>query len=202
MTSGRKKAFDEETALDAAMHVFWQKGYVGASLADLTDAMAINKPSMYRTFGNKEQLFIKTTQRYVDTRVSKLVQILHDPTLPLMTRLKDYIMAIIAMQCHSSPAKGCYLVLCQSELSSGTLPSKASELLTSMDNIPTNEFTQIFNTDPEAIKLGLNQQAEQKALSIYTLLKGTACMARSGFDQAQLEFAVDNMLSGICSQHS
>ena len=58
MTSGRKKLFDENTALNAAMDVFWQKGYVGASLADLTQRMGINKPSMYSAFGNKEALFV------------------------------------------------------------------------------------------------------------------------------------------------
>lgn len=202
LVSGRKKAFDEEVALDAAMHVFWQKGYAGASLSDLTEAMAINKPSMYRTFGNKEELFIKTTQHYVDTRVKHLLPIVRNTDLALLQRLKQYIMAIIDLQCNATAAKGCYLVLCQSELTSGSLPVQASELLSNMDNIPTKEFTEIFTTDPEAIKLGLNQNPEQKALSLYTLLKGTACMARSGFSQTELEFAVDNMLAGICSTKS
>jgi len=56
VASGRKKSFGENTALNAAMEVFWQKGYVGASLTDLTTRMGINKPSMYSSFGNKEAL--------------------------------------------------------------------------------------------------------------------------------------------------
>ncbi len=64
MSAGRKRTFDEEQALEAAMRVFWQKGYVGTSLSDLTAALGINKPSLYAAFGNKEQLFASALARY------------------------------------------------------------------------------------------------------------------------------------------
>ena len=63
---GRPRAFDPDVALDRAMHVFWAKGYEGASLSGLTRAMRINRPSLYAAFGNKEQLFRKVLDRYVD----------------------------------------------------------------------------------------------------------------------------------------
>src|SRR5438876_3991712 len=63
---GRPRAFDPDTALERAMHVFWAKGYEGASLSDLTGAMRINRPSLYAAFGNKEHLFGKVLDRYVD----------------------------------------------------------------------------------------------------------------------------------------
>jgi AcrR family transcriptional regulator len=63
---GRPRAFDPDVALERAMHVFWARGYEGASLSDLTRAMRINRPSLYAAFGNKEQLFRKVLDRYVD----------------------------------------------------------------------------------------------------------------------------------------
>jgi AcrR family transcriptional regulator len=61
---GRPREFDTEKALDAALRIFWQKGYEGAGLTDLTKAMGINRPSMYAAFGNKETLFRKVMDRY------------------------------------------------------------------------------------------------------------------------------------------
>ncbi len=67
---GRPRAFDLDLALERAMHVFWAKGYEGASLSNLTRAMRINRPSLYAAFGNKEQLFRKVLDRYMDGPVA------------------------------------------------------------------------------------------------------------------------------------
>ena len=48
---GRPRAFDEDAALEKAMHVFWRKGYDATSISDLTEAMQINPPSLYAAFG-------------------------------------------------------------------------------------------------------------------------------------------------------
>ena len=61
---GRPRSFDVDVALDQALQVFWQKGYEGASLTDLTEAMGINRPSLYCAFGSKEELFRKALDRY------------------------------------------------------------------------------------------------------------------------------------------
>jgi AcrR family transcriptional regulator len=63
---GRPREFDLDNALDRALLVFWRNGYEGASIADLTEAMGINPPSLYAAFGNKEGLFRRAVDRYVE----------------------------------------------------------------------------------------------------------------------------------------
>ena len=77
---GRPRAFDIEKALNSAMKVFWRKGYLGASLSDLTDAMGINRPSLYAAFGNKETLFRKTLNHYAKGPSSYLSEALEEST--------------------------------------------------------------------------------------------------------------------------
>jgi AcrR family transcriptional regulator len=77
---GRARAFDADEALDKAMTVFWSKGYDGASLSDLTEAMGINRPSLYAAYGNKQQLFRKALERYGDGPSSYEREALAQPT--------------------------------------------------------------------------------------------------------------------------
>jgi AcrR family transcriptional regulator len=77
---GRPRAFDAEKALDRAMQAFWRKGYLGTSLSDLTDAMGINRPSLYAAFGNKKSLFRKVLDRYSKGPSVYLSEALREPT--------------------------------------------------------------------------------------------------------------------------
>jgi AcrR family transcriptional regulator len=77
---GRPREFDMEKALDKALDVFWRNGYEAASIADLTAAMGINPPSLYAAFGNKEGLFRKALDRYVEQRTRFWNEALDAPT--------------------------------------------------------------------------------------------------------------------------
>jgi AcrR family transcriptional regulator len=79
-TLGRPRAFDVEKALHQAMQVFWRKGYLGTSLSDLTEAMGINRPSLYAAFGNKKSLFRKALAHYAKGPSSYLSEALQEPT--------------------------------------------------------------------------------------------------------------------------
>lgn len=79
MVAGRPRTFCKEQALEKALNVFWEKGYEGTSLQDLTEAMGINKPSLYAAFGNKETLFVKAMDRYTNIN-SCVAELLDKPT--------------------------------------------------------------------------------------------------------------------------
>ncbi|WGM31638.1 TetR/AcrR family transcriptional regulator [Brevundimonas sp. NIBR11] len=77
---GRPRTFDREQALDAAMRVFWAKGFAGASLSELTAAMGIASPSLYAAFGSKEGLYREAIERYVSSNVESFWGVMEMPT--------------------------------------------------------------------------------------------------------------------------
>lgn len=199
MAGGRKLEFDKTQALEAAMRVFWQKGYLGASLSDLTDSMGISKPSMYATFGNKEALFLSATQHYVAYYATPHIRFLQAPDTPLKTRLRHYLASIIKAQFETSNPTGCYISLCVTESASDYMPEHAKALIREVSDFSRNLLTDLFEQDDEAQRRGLNQHARQHALSLVTLTHGTAAMARAGDDCNDILPIIDGVLKGLAS---
>ena len=77
---GRPREFCVDHALAEALRVFWEKGYEGTSLNDLTDAMGITRPSLYAAFGNKESLFRKALDLYEKEKLAYIRKALEQPT--------------------------------------------------------------------------------------------------------------------------
>src|ERR1700681_405791 len=108
MPSGRTRQFDVDEALDRALEVFWTRGYEGATLPELTSAMGINRPSLYATFGNKEQLFRKALGRYRTGPMSFLTEALLKPTARAV--VEAIFSGFVRMQRDRDQARGCLVV--------------------------------------------------------------------------------------------
>ncbi|MEO1497160.1 MAG: TetR/AcrR family transcriptional regulator [Planctomycetota bacterium] len=77
--AGRPRQFDEEHALQAAMQVFWSRGYEAVGVRELLGEMGMCRQSFYDTFGDKRGLFLRAVRRYADEAVSGLQQRLDGP---------------------------------------------------------------------------------------------------------------------------
>ena len=84
--TGRPISFDKEAALEAAMLLFWERGYEGTSMADLTQAMGLNPSSIYAAFGDKHALFQLAAERYREKRAMYAGKALEEPTLEKFIR--------------------------------------------------------------------------------------------------------------------
>jgi AcrR family transcriptional regulator len=84
--TGRPISFDKDAALEAAMLLFWERGYEGTSMADLTQAMGLNPSSIYAAFGDKNALFQLAVRRYMEMRAQYAVKALEEPTLEKVVR--------------------------------------------------------------------------------------------------------------------
>jgi AcrR family transcriptional regulator len=108
MVMGRPREFDTEKALDEAMEVFWRHGYEGATIAELTDAMKINPPSLYAAFGSKEGLLKAALDRYSEKREEFMREVLNMPTARDV--VERMLLRIADTQTDPDNPPGCLLV--------------------------------------------------------------------------------------------
>lgn len=106
---GRPREFCVDAALAAALRVFWSKGYEGASMADLTEAMGITKPSLYAAFGNKEALFNKALDLYEREKTDYMRAALDAPTARGVAERLMY--GALDMYCCPENPNGCLGVI-------------------------------------------------------------------------------------------
>lgn len=108
MGMGRPREFDADVALDQAMEVFWRHGYEGATIAQLTEAMGINPPSLYACFGNKEGLLKAALDRYAKLRGAWMDEVVAAPTARDVA--ERMLMGIAEKQTDPANPPGCLLV--------------------------------------------------------------------------------------------
>ena len=188
MSAGRKRTFDQEQALEAAMRVFWHKGDVGTSLSDLTEALGINKPSLYAAFGNKEQLFASALTRYGRRYGLPHAEKLLEPRdAPLRQRLRAYLASVARMLTDPALPGGCLIAQSSCEAGGGNLPRQASSTLAGVRRETRRVLAEVFRRERTAGRLSPDRDPDELARYVMTLMMGMAVMARSGARLDDLE---------------
>lgn len=80
VVAGRPRTFDRDDALETALAAFWERGFDGVSIADLSDAIGVAAPSLYAAFGDKGSLFEEAAARYSERLDAGLERDLSAPT--------------------------------------------------------------------------------------------------------------------------
>ena len=187
---GRPREFCPDAALAAALGVFWAKGYEGASMAELTAAMGITKPSLYAAFGNKEQLFHKALDLYENEKLAYTREALRQPTARAVA---EYFMrGAIAAQTSSCDPKGCLGVIgataCGAEAESikaEVIKRRASSSAALLDRF---RRAQADGDLPDQVK------PEALTQYLYALMQGMAVQAGAGATRADLEGVLETSL--------
>lgn len=188
---GRPREFDPDTALAAALRVFWQHGYEGASMAELTDAMGITKPSLYACFGNKEALFRKALDLYERDKLAYIGKALEQPTAKQVAQ--HLLRGALATHCGGDDPQGCLGVIATvvgcSEAASIREHVCARRASSEVALVQRFERARSEGDFPDTI--------EPKALGscVTTLLQGLSVKAQSGATRADLEASVNAFLA-------
>jgi AcrR family transcriptional regulator len=179
---GRPRAFDMDTALEKALEVFWRKGYDGTSLSDLTEAMGINKPSLYAAFGNKEQLFLKAIELYESRPCAFFMPALEKPTAYEVAEHMLYGAA--ANMANKDQPQGCVVI--QGALSCSEAAAAVKEALANRRLEGQKKLVERFERAKTEGDLPAAVNAETLARYLGTVLQGMAIQANSGATSEQL----------------
>ncbi|MCC5453100.1 MULTISPECIES: TetR/AcrR family transcriptional regulator [Gammaproteobacteria] len=180
---GRPRAFDTDTALEKALEVFWRRGYDGTSLADLTEAMGINKPSLYAAFGNKEQLFLKAIELYESRPCSFFLPALEKPTAYQVAEHMLYGAA--NNMADKTQPQGCFVV--QGALSCSEAASAVKAALINRRLAGEQKLHERFAQAKIAGDLPAHVDAEVLSRFMGTVLQGMAIQANNGATAEQLQ---------------
>ena len=183
MPKGRPREFDADKALRAALLLFWRHGYEGTSLAALTDAMGLNTPSLYAAFGNKEMLFRKVLERYLQGPASYLPNALKEPTA--RAAAEKLFSSAINMAMHPRHPDGCLLV--QGALVAGPAAESIRKELSLRRAAAESAVRRRFETAVAHADLPASVAPAQLARYVITVIWGLSVQAAGGATRAQLE---------------
>jgi len=173
----RPKAFDPDDALDKAMHVFWHKGYEATSVEDLLSAMDINRGSLYDTFGDKRQLFLKVMDRYCHGFVGEKFSLLDQPG-PALPTLRRFIHGMIEGALADPQRRGCLIANTVMELAPHE-KDIASTLRRAL-KMGEDTFFGILTRAKAQGELGPDKDPRILARFLITMMQGTTVMIKSG----------------------
>lgn len=194
MTYGRPREFDIDRALEAATQQFWAVGYEATSLQDLLKSMSLSKSSLYQTFSNKHELFIRCLEHYQQSMVDKLKEELENSS-SVKQFVSEFLEEVIAESNNRSGRKGCFLVNTANEL---------SQRDTDIGRVVTDGTSNVAKVFQQAIELGITKKeisakppVEHLVGYLMTTISGLRTMIKAGAEQNTLKPVVDLIIKSL-----
>jgi TetR/AcrR family transcriptional repressor of nem operon len=190
----RPREFDERSALQRAMHLFWRKGYEATSLADLLKATGLSKSSLYLTFTDKRSLFLAALETYRQDRIRRLREKLNDGR-PARESIEAFFREILKHAADRERPYGC--MSCNEAVELGPEDAQVRELIAA-------DFQAVEDLFADAIQRGqrdgsIRNQEQSRTLARFLTvnLQGLQVMARARVEASRSTDNVDVMLSTL-----
>ena len=190
---GRPRVFDVDGALDAAILVFWERGYEGTTLDDLTEAMGIARPSLYAAFGNKEGVFRRAVARYAEVDMAYVAEALTKPTPREVARhyLHQNVLAIT----QPDRPPGCLSI--QGGLAGSTADQAVVDFLRDSRRAGEQAIAARLQEFVDDGRLPAGEDAAELATFLVATTSGMAVEAVNGASRATLMAVADRALTAF-----
>lgn len=181
---GRPRNFDREHALVQALEVFWKRGYEPASITELCQAMAINPPSLYATFGNKAQLFIEAVQYYEKTYWEASAKAFV-AEIDLLRGIDTFFRESARILLSPDSPCGCMVVLAAVNISEDAQDVIAA--IRTLRHASKQMFADRLHKAVQDNQLPADTDIPALAGALNTMLEGLSLQARDGLSLSELE---------------
>jgi TetR/AcrR family transcriptional regulator, transcriptional repressor for nem operon len=174
----RPKEFNPDDALEKAMHVFWHKGYEATSMEDLLTAMNINRGSLYDTFGDKRELFLKAMDRYcTGGGLGSRLSILNQPG-PALSLIRQFIGHLLEFGLSDPLRRGCLITNTVMELAphEKDIARKVAGRL----QMAEDAFFRLLTRAKQEGELAKDKDPRALARVLVTMMQGTIVMIKAG----------------------
>ena len=186
---GRPREFDIDVALAAALRIFWQHGYEGASMADLTREMGITKPSLYAAFGNKEALFKKALALYERDKLAYMRSALDAETSRGVA--ERLLHGSLKMQSNVGDPKGC---MAMNSITCGPEAESIREAVIEARKPSAQALVDRFERARGEGDLPMHIEPAGLARHLLAIMQGISVQASSGASCADLQTLVTTSL--------
>lgn len=192
----RPKAFDEEAALCKALDTFWLRGYAATSMQELVERMGINRFSLYATFGDKHQLYVRTLRHYQQQRSQRLLALVAASAgQPAPARVRQVLELVLPPSPADTAPSGCFLVNATTE----RLPHDAdtAALVGQSQQFLETLLTEILTQGQALGETSRAATPQAQAQLLISVLNGMRIMAQANPDPQVLHNVVETVLLAL-----
>jgi TetR/AcrR family transcriptional repressor of nem operon len=188
----RTKDFDESEVLAKAIKLFWQKGYNGTSMQDLVDGLGISRSSIYDTFGDKHQLYLKALCTYRQNAIAIRDQILN-ASVPAKAAIRQLMNLTIDQMIRDKQHKGCFLV--NSAVENAPHDKEINAIICQNDRELENAFSEVIKRGQTNGEIAGKQDPRALARFVFNNIVGIQVTAKSAADKAAFDDIVNLTMS-------
>jgi TetR/AcrR family transcriptional repressor of nem operon len=187
----RTKAFDPDAALQAALELFWRRGYEATSMGDLVEHLGIARASIYGTFGGKHDLYMQALDRYMQGKDPNVVDMLSQPG-PALPAVRALVHRYAQESAADADRAGCFIVNTAIELAPHDRTA-SGRVATSWNTIETALTSALTRARAQG-ELAADKDPRALARFLLTVLQGMRVLARGEPEPDRLRDAAEQAL--------
>ena len=193
---GRPRAYDPEVALAKATETFWDQGYAGASLDDLSAATGMNRPSLYGAFGDKQALFKTALDGYMDQTRTAMVQAFRAGGTAREALTRVYRAALGRYLSGDAGGRGCFLLT--AGLGQAVVDPQVRQTVADGLHELDLGFTRLLERAQKAGDLSPDLDPKVMGKTACLLMNALSVRARAGETREELEASLASAVNLVC----